>query len=75
MAIKVKPRLMVVKLNLNLTKNQMIHLVLKLNQIQNKVVVLKLKVMIKRKRNNLIIKQNKIKIVVQQLHQITLLKL
>jgi len=74
MAIKVKPRLMVVKLNLNLTKNQMIHLVLKLNQIQNKVVVLKLKVMIKRKRNNLIIKQNKIKIVVQQLHQITLLK-
>ena len=75
MAIKVKPRLMVVKLNLNLTKNQMIHLVLKLNQIQNKVVVLKLKVMIKRKRNNLIIKQNKIKMVVQQLHQITLLKL
>ena len=74
MAIKVKPRLMVVKLNLNLIKNQMIHLVLKLNQIQNKVVVLKLKVMIKRKRNNLIIKQNKIKIVVQQLHQITLLK-
>ena len=66
---------MVVKLNLNLTKNQMIHLVLKLNQIQNKVVVLKLKVMIKRKRNNLIIKQNKIKMVVQQLHQITLLKL
>ena len=62
MAIKVKPRLMVVKLNLNLTQNQMIHL------------VLKLKVMIKRKRNNLIIKQNKIKIVVQQLHQITLLK-
>jgi hypothetical protein len=75
MAIKVKPRLMVVKLNLNLTKNQMIHLVLKLNQIQNKVVVLNLKVMIKRKRNNLIIKQNKIKMVVQQLHQITLLKL
>ena len=68
---QVKPRLMVVKLHLNLINKQKNHLDLKLKQTHNKIVVLKLKVMIKRKRSKVMIKQ--IKAVVQQLQQITLL--
>ena len=70
--MEVKP-LMVVKLHLNLIKKLENHLDLKLKQIHNKVVVLK--VVIKRKRNKLTIKQNKVKQAVQQLQQITLLVL